>query len=195
MESETARGASHLDCLDASGEGAIVVSRGRGCRMKEDQPLAPANIYAFSKVQLDNLARIYARRHPSWRIVGLRYFNVYGPREAHKCVPASMVLHLSRQIKEGKRPRIFKHGEQKRDFVYVKDIVEGTLRSLEAKESGIYNLGSGQARSFNGGCSTSVMAEGTQITTRGRLNLLTPTRCSSRRIIRCVMLAMRGISM
>ena len=47
---------------------------------------------------------------PDWKIVGLRYFNVYGPREAHKGIPASMVLHLSRQIKEGKRPRIFKHG-------------------------------------------------------------------------------------
>jgi ADP-L-glycero-D-manno-heptose 6-epimerase len=60
-----------------------------------------------------------------------------------------MILHLSRQMKEGKRPRIFKHGEQRRDFVYVKDIVAGTLLALEAKESGIYNLGSGQARSFN----------------------------------------------
>jgi ADP-L-glycero-D-manno-heptose 6-epimerase len=86
---------------------------------------------------------------PIGRLSVSRYFNVYGPREAHKGVPASMVLHLSRQIKDGKRPRIFKHGEQKRDFVYVKDIVQGTLRALEAKESGIYNLGSGQARSFN----------------------------------------------
>ena len=84
-----------------------------------------------------------------WIIVGLRYFNVYGPREAHKGVPASMVYHLSRQMKSGQRPRIFKHGDQKRDFVYVKDIVEGSIRALEAKQSGIYNLGSGQARSFN----------------------------------------------
>jgi ADP-L-glycero-D-manno-heptose 6-epimerase len=60
-----------------------------------------------------------------------------------------MILHLARQMKEGKRPRVFKHGEQKRDFVYVKDIVQGTMRALEASESGIYNLGSGQARSFN----------------------------------------------
>jgi ADP-L-glycero-D-manno-heptose 6-epimerase len=52
-------------------------------------------------------------------------------------------------MKAGKNPRIFKFGEQKRDFVYVKDIVAGTLLALEAKESGIYNLGSGQARSFN----------------------------------------------
>ena len=84
-----------------------------------------------------------------WKIIGLRYFNVYGPREAHKGVPASMVFHLSQQIKAGQRPRIFKHGEQKRDFVYVKDIVEGSILALEAGKSGIYNLGCGQARSFN----------------------------------------------
>ena len=60
-----------------------------------------------------------------------------------------MVYHLSRQMKAGQRPRIFKHGEQKRDFVYVKDIVEGSIRALDAQGSGIYNLGSGQARSFN----------------------------------------------
>jgi ADP-L-glycero-D-manno-heptose 6-epimerase len=116
---------------------------------RETDEAAPANVYAFSKVILDNLARRAAADDPEWKIVGLRYFNVYGPREAHKGVPASMILHLSRQMKAGKRPRIFKHGEQKRDFVYVKDIVQGTLRALEARESGIYNLGSGQARSFN----------------------------------------------
>jgi ADP-L-glycero-D-manno-heptose 6-epimerase len=116
---------------------------------RESDAAAPANVYAFSKVIMDNLARRAATDDPEWKIVGLRYFNVYGPREAHKGVPASMVLHLSRQMKAGKKPRIFKYGEQKRDFVYVKDVVQGTLRALEAKESGIYNLGSGQARSFN----------------------------------------------
>lgn len=116
---------------------------------REAHEAAPANVYAFSKVIMDNLARRAAGDDPDWKIVGLRYFNVYGPREAHKGVPASMVLHLSRQIKAGKKPRIFKHGEQKRDFVYVKDIVQGTLQALKAKESGIYNLGSGEARSFN----------------------------------------------
>jgi ADP-L-glycero-D-manno-heptose 6-epimerase len=115
----------------------------------ESDAAAPANIYAFSKVIMDNLARRASKELPGWTIIGLRYFNVYGPREAHKGVPASMVLHLSRQMKAGQRPRIFKHGEQKRDFVYVKDIVAGSIRALEAKESGIYNLGAGQARSFN----------------------------------------------
>jgi ADP-L-glycero-D-manno-heptose 6-epimerase len=115
----------------------------------ETSGAAPANIYAFSKTIMDNLAMREAKENPAWTIVGVRYFNVYGPREAHKGVPASMVYHLSRQMKAGQRPRIFKHGDQKRDFVYVKDIVEGTILALEAKQSGIYNLGSGQARSFN----------------------------------------------
>jgi ADP-L-glycero-D-manno-heptose 6-epimerase len=115
----------------------------------ENNGAAPANIYAFSKAIMDNIAIREAKEDANWIIVGLRYFNVYGPREAHKGVPASMVFHLSQQIKGGKRPRIFKHGEQQRDFVYVKDIVEGTISALNAKESGIYNLGSGSARSFN----------------------------------------------
>jgi ADP-L-glycero-D-manno-heptose 6-epimerase len=115
----------------------------------ETSGAAPANIYAFSKAIMDNLANRAARESQDWIIVGLRYFNVYGPREAHKGLPASMVYHLSRQMKSGQRPRIFKHGDQKRDFVYVKDVVEGSIRALEANESGIYNLGSGHARSFN----------------------------------------------
>ena len=115
----------------------------------ESNGAAPANVYAFSKVIMDNVARYAAAESSDWVIVGLRYFNVYGPREAHKGVPASMVYHLAQQIKAGKRPRIFKYGEQKRDFVYVKDAVEGTMRALEAKVSGIYNVGTGQARSFN----------------------------------------------
>jgi ADP-L-glycero-D-manno-heptose 6-epimerase len=115
----------------------------------ESNGAAPANIYAFSKAIMDNIAVREAKESPDWIIIGLRYFNVYGPREAHKGVPASMVYHLSKQMKAGQPPRIFKHGEQKRDFVYVKDIVEGSILALGAKESGIYNLGYGQARSFN----------------------------------------------
>ena len=115
----------------------------------ESNGAAPANVYAFSKVIMDNIARRAAVESPDWIIVGLRYFNVYGPREAHKGVPASMVYHLAQQMKAGQRPRIFKHGEQKRDFVYVKDVVAGSIRALDAQTSGIYNLGTGQARSFN----------------------------------------------
>ena len=115
----------------------------------ESNGAAPANVYAFSKAIIDNIAIREARENPDWIIIGLRYFNVYGPREAHKGVPASMVYHLSKQMKAGQRPRIFKHGEQQRDFVYVKDVVDGSIRALDAKRSGIYNVGSGKARSFN----------------------------------------------
>jgi ADP-L-glycero-D-manno-heptose 6-epimerase len=115
----------------------------------ESNGAAPANAYSFSKVIMDNIARRAAAESTGWIIIGLRYFNVYGPREAHKGVPASMVFHLAQQIKAGQRPRIFKHGDQKRDFVYVKDVVEGSIRAFDAQTSGIYNLGSGHARSFN----------------------------------------------
>ncbi len=115
----------------------------------ESNGAAPANVYAFSKVIMDNLAVRTAHESPDSIIIGLRYFNVYGPREAHKGVPASMVYHLSKQMKAGERPRIFKHGEQKRDFVYVKDVVEASIRALDGYRSGIYNVGSGQAHSFN----------------------------------------------
>jgi len=109
-------------------------------RMSETQPPHPANVYAFSKVILDNLGR--------GRAVGLKYFNVYGPREAHKKAAASMIYQLWQQMLTGKRPRVFKSGEQKRDFVYVKDVVEATLLAARAPK-GIYNVGSGEARSFN----------------------------------------------
>jgi len=115
----------------------------------EDQAPAPANVYAFSKVQLDNLARECARRVPAWKIVGLRYFNVYGPNEGHKKAAASMIYQLYCQMKAGKRPRVFRAGEHRRDFVYVEDVVGMTQHALTAKHSGIYNCGSGVAFSFN----------------------------------------------
>jgi ADP-L-glycero-D-manno-heptose 6-epimerase len=115
----------------------------------ESNGAAPANIYAFSKAIMDNIATRAATESPDWIVIGVRYFNVYGPREGHKGVPASMVYHLSRQMRAGQRPRIFKHGEQRRDFVYVKDVVEGSIGGLKTQQSGIYNLGYGQARSFN----------------------------------------------
>jgi ADP-L-glycero-D-manno-heptose 6-epimerase len=121
-----------------------------GGRMKEDQPAAPANIYAFSKRQLDNLAAAYSRRHPKWRIVGVRYFNAYGSKEVHKGAAASMIYQLYCQMKTGRRPRVFRAGEQKRDFVYVKDVVAMTMSAIHAPRSAVYNCGSGEAFSFNG---------------------------------------------
>lgn len=117
---------------------------------KVDQLPRPANVYAFSKVHLDNLARRFSADHPKQIVVGLRYFNVYGPREGHKGAAASMIYQLAQQMKKGQRPRIFKMGEQKRDFVYVDDIVRYTMTaSTVPTRSVICNAGSGQPRSFN----------------------------------------------
>lgn len=118
--------------------------------MKESDPPEPANVYAFSKAIMDNMAsQVVEDTEGEWMVAGVKYFNVYGPRESHKGVPASMIYHLSNQMLEGKRPRIFEFGDQKRDFVHVDDVVDGTIKAMEAATAGLYNLGSGQARSFN----------------------------------------------
>lgn len=117
--------------------------------MREDHVPAPENIYGFSKAVMDNTAREFAEAHKDFTLVGLRYFNVYGPREYYKGNPASMMFHLYNQMKAGRRPRIFKFGEQLRDFVYVKDIVRGNLNALDAKKSCVCNLGTGKPRNFN----------------------------------------------
>src|SRR6201996_6014295 len=111
-----------------------------GINRIEQEP-KPANVYAFSKVQLDNLARQWAVENKTQVVVGLKYFNVYGPREAHKGAAASMILQLARQMRRGEHPRIFKDGEQKRDFVYVKDIVNCTILAARGRVSGVYNAG------------------------------------------------------
>ncbi|MAH33635.1 ADP-glyceromanno-heptose 6-epimerase [archaeon] len=113
--------------------------------MKEDQKKEILSAYGSSKLKMDEIASEYFDKI---HIVGLRYFNVFGPREANKGKPASMVYHLSRQIKSGKNPRIFKFGEQKRDHIYVKDVVDATIFAVNAK-SGIYNIGTGIATTFN----------------------------------------------
>ena len=122
---------------------------GRGpAPMKESDPARPLNVYGYSKLAMERLAALYAPRlkHP---IVGLRYFNVYGPGENHKGKFASMIGQLARQMRAGKRPRIFYDGEQKRDFVYIDDVVAANLAALTCKTSGVFNVGSGAAASFN----------------------------------------------
>ncbi len=111
----------------------------------------PANVYGFSKVQLENLAARYLQdpEHAGWKLSAVRYFNVYGPGEAHKGAMASMIYQLYLQMKAGKQPRVFKHGEQSRDFVHVDDVVNCTLLAMNSGKSGVFNAGSGQARTFN----------------------------------------------
>lgn len=117
---------------------------------KETDTPAPENVYGFSKAIMDNMAMAFAKENKDMTIVGLRYFNVYGPGEYYKGKMASMMFQLYNQMKEGKRPRIFKHGEQMRDFVYIKDVVKANICAMKnAKESCVLNAATGAPRTYN----------------------------------------------
>jgi len=114
--------------------------------MNEDQEKETLSAYGKSKLEMDKIAeKLFDEMH----IVGLRYFNVFGPREKYKGRAASMVYHLGKQIKANKQPRIFKFGEQKRDHIYIKDAVDATIAAVNAKQSCIVNVGTGIATTFN----------------------------------------------
>ena len=114
--------------------------------MQEDQEKELLSAYGKSKLEMDNMAeKLFGKMH----IVGLRYFNVFGQREKYKGRAASMVYHLGKQMKQGKNPRIFRFGEQKRDHIYVKDAVDATISALNAKQSCIVNVGTGIGTTFN----------------------------------------------
>lgn len=110
---------------------------------------APQNVYGFSKLMMDHLARQYARKHDHISIVGLRYFNVYGPREFFKNKTASMVVQFGHQLLSGNNPRLFEDSDKIiRDFIYIEDIIQANVLAMHPKESGVFNVGTGKARSF-----------------------------------------------
>lgn len=109
----------------------------------------PENVYGYSKLCMDESVRKILESDPARHIIGLRYFNVYGEREFYKGKTASMILQLGLQALRDKKVRLFKHGEQMRDFVYIKDVIQANVKAIEAQQGGIYNVGSGVARSFN----------------------------------------------
>lgn len=115
--------------------------------------LRPLNMYGYSKQLFD----LWAKRHGAInKIVGIKYFNVYGPNEYHKADMRSVVHKAFEQVRDAGKVNLFKSGnpkykdgEQLRDFVYVKDAVDMTLHFLEHKDkNGIYNVGSGKARTW-----------------------------------------------
>jgi ADP-L-glycero-D-manno-heptose 6-epimerase len=109
---------------------------------------SPNNIYGFSKLAMDSLAYKWMKRE-NFPIVGLRYFNVYGSREFYKESTSSMVLQFGLQILRGQTPKLFEGSEKIfRDFVYIKDVVQANIRATNPKKSGVYNVGTGVARSF-----------------------------------------------
>ena len=115
----------------------------------------PLNVYGYSKLQFDRYVRRIAAT-PDSQVVGLRYFNVYGPHEQHKGSMASVAFHFNNQILADGEARLFTgtegygDGEQLRDFIYVDDACNVNLWFLDHPDvSGIYNTGTGRSQSFN----------------------------------------------
>ena len=115
---------------------------------------APLNVYGYSKLAFDQHVRQATTGNS--QVVGLRYFNVYGPQEQHKGSMASVAWQFHNQLRDTGRVRLFEgtggygHGEQRRDFIYVGDVVAVNLWLLDHPEvSGIFNVGTGVASTFN----------------------------------------------
>lgn len=116
---------------------------------------SPINVYGYSKLLFDNYIRRLMPEIKS-QVIGLRYFNVYGPGEAHKKNMASVIYHFNNQIKETGELKLFEgshgyaDGEQLRDFVFVDDVTNVNLWCMKNPEvSGIFNVGTGKSNSFN----------------------------------------------
>jgi len=109
----------------------------------------PENPYGFSKLMMDHIANQYSKENPEMTIIGLRYFNVYGPREFYKAKTSSMVIQLGHQILSGQPPRLFKGSDKiLRDFIYIDDVIQANIKACKAKKNGSYNIGTGKPRSF-----------------------------------------------
>ncbi len=110
---------------------------------------SPNNVYGFSKLMMDNITKKYIKNECGISIVGLRYFNVYGGREFFKNKTASTVIQFGHQILAGNAPKLFEGSDKIcRDFVYIEDVIQANIKACNPKKSGIYNVGTGEARSF-----------------------------------------------
>lgn len=141
---------------------------GNGIRgFREEEACEEAlNPYAFSKLSFDRYVRPLLPTVAS-PVIGLKYFNVYGPQEHHKGKMASIVYQLSNQLRDSGVVKLFKgtecfgDGEQKRDFIYVKDVVKVNFHFFDhGGPSGIYNCGTGKATTFNAVAAAVIHAQG-----------------------------------
>ena len=110
---------------------------------------APGNVYGFSKLMMDNISDTYIKKDLGISIIGLRYFNVYGEREFFKNKTASTVVQFGHQILAGNTPKLFEGSDKiLRDFVYIQDVIQANIKAASSGVSGVYNVGTGKARSF-----------------------------------------------
>jgi len=135
-----------IDFLYASS--ASVYGNGKSGFDEKREAEYPLNVYGFSKFSFDNYVRRILPQAES-QVLGLRYFNVYGPQENHKGRMASVAFHLFHQLQETGKMRLFEGSRHfRRDFIHVTDSVKINLHFYETKTSGIFNAGTGKARSF-----------------------------------------------
>ena len=110
---------------------------------------SPINPYGFSKYMMDTAAYQFSMLNPDMILVGLRFFNVYGPQEFYKAKTASMVIQLGHQILNGKSPRLFDNSDQiLRDFIYIEDVIQANIKACSSIQNGVFNVGTGISRSF-----------------------------------------------
>ncbi|MDA8755356.1 ADP-glyceromanno-heptose 6-epimerase [Candidatus Pseudothioglobus singularis] len=109
----------------------------------------PENPYGYSKYAMDQIAKKYSIKHPDLTLIGLRFFNVYGPKEYYKGSTSSIVIQLGHQILNGNKPRLFEKSSQIfRDFIYIDDVVQANIKACFSTNSGVFNVGTGLSRSF-----------------------------------------------
>ena len=109
----------------------------------------PENPYGYSKYAMDQIASEYSNQNPDTKIVGLKFFNVYGPREYFKDRTSSMVIQLGHQILNGHAPRLFEGSDKIfRDFIFINDVLQANIKACESINNGVFNVGTGKPRSF-----------------------------------------------
>jgi len=109
----------------------------------------PENPYGYSKYAMDQIAAKFSIRNPDLRIIGLKFFNVYGPKEYFKDKTSSMVIQLGHQILNGHAPRLFEGSDKiLRDFIFIDDVTQANIKACESKNNGVFNVGTGIPRSF-----------------------------------------------
>lgn len=115
--------------------------------IESSTPIAPLTYYGESKAAFDEWAMKFAEETGSV-VTGLRYCNIYGPGEQHKKKRSSMIWQMMQNMRNGRPIKLFKHGEQSRDWIYIDDVVDANIAAMNSSYTGIVNCASGESTSF-----------------------------------------------